>query len=146
RSYLKSLPFYDEAAGRKQNQTTLNQHGYLQMIFAWALGPLSTAYGYVFQHHQDSISLDKVIAEKQILMVLFPNLSDSSDDIGYLARRFYLDLIRAMERRDVSTVSDVVTAVIDNCEAFLPRNFDETLATATDANSCLVFGWEKSPL
>lgn len=146
RSYLKSLPFYDETVGRKQDQITLNQHGYLVMIFNKVLEPLATTYGYIFQHHKDSISLDKIIAEKRILMVLFPNLSKSSDNIGCLTRLFYLDLIRAMKRRDASTNSDVVTAVIDNCEAFLPRNLDETMAAAGDANSCLVFGWEKSPL
>src|SRR3546814_10316631 len=48
KSYLSSLPGFQEEKGYKQSQTTLDQHGYLEMQFTKILGSLVDVYGYIF--------------------------------------------------------------------------------------------------
>ncbi|MFC4236255.1 glyoxalase superfamily protein [Thalassospira xianhensis] len=146
RLYLSSLPLYDESAGTEQHHVTLTHHGYHVLFFDKVLEPLVTTYGDIFHHHSDATSLDKIIAEKRILVVQFPNLMKGSEDIGHVARLFYLDIIRAMKARATSDVSGVVTAVLDNCEAALPQHLDKTMSEAGASGACLVFGWQHSPL
>ena len=144
-SYLQSLAGFHRDAGTMQTQTTLDQHGYLQLIFVKLLEPLATTYGYIFQHHENLTSFEDVISDKKILLVLFPYLDRGSDAVGRLLRLFYLDLVRALKRRDSNNKRHLVTAVVDNAERHLPRNLDRSMADAGDAHACLVFGWEKSP-
>lgn len=47
RSYLTSLPGFQEDKGYKQAQTTLDQHGYLEMQFTKILGSLADVYGHI---------------------------------------------------------------------------------------------------
>jgi hypothetical protein len=127
----------------KQEQSTLDHHGYLTLVFIKPLLLMVDVYDHVFSHQKNLTTIDEVIASGKILLVSFPYVQKAKDEFGGIVRLFYLDLVRALKRR---TGPSMVTAVIDNCEMFLPSQLDETMTASTDANSCLIFGWDSSPL
>ncbi|AOG03241.1 hypothetical protein [Bosea sp. RAC05] len=84
-SYLTSLPGYVEEKDYKQAQTTLDQHGYLEMQFTRIMGSLADVYGHIFLDNENDIDMRDVIKNKRILIVLLPCLEKVSEDCGKLA-------------------------------------------------------------
>ena len=85
RAYLVSLPGFQESAP-KQNDTVLEQHGYLQMQFTKLLGSLSDSYGYIFNAVPE-INLEYFTSQskKVIIFVQFPCFEKSTDEIKILS-------------------------------------------------------------
>jgi Type IV secretory pathway, VirD4 components len=86
RSYLTSLPGYQEEKHYKQAQTTLDQHGYLEMQFTKILGSLADVYGYIFKTPYGEIDMADVVLNRRILVVMLPALEKSSDEIANLGK------------------------------------------------------------
>lgn len=85
KSYLSSLPGYHPEKGARQSQTTLDQHGYLEMIFGKILGGLADVYGHIFSDTQIDVAMSDVITNRRVLSVTLPPLQNSYDgmmDIG----------------------------------------------------------------
>ncbi len=85
RGYLTSLPGFQENAP-KQNDTALEQHGYLQMQFTKILGSLSDTYGYIFKTNLGEVDFKDVVLNRRILIVLLPALEKSSDELANLGK------------------------------------------------------------
>lgn len=85
RGYLVSLPGFQEGAP-KQNETALEQHGYLQMQFTKLLGSLSDTYGYIFKTNLGEVDFKDVVLNRRILIVLLPALEKSSDELANLGK------------------------------------------------------------
>lgn len=85
RGYIMSLPGYQENAP-KQNDTALEQHGYLQMQFTKLLGSLSDTYGYIFKTNLGEVDFKDVVLNRRILIVLLPALEKSSDELANLGK------------------------------------------------------------
>lgn len=85
RGYLVSLPGFQENAP-KQNETALEQHGYLQMQFTRLLGSLSDTYGYIFKTNLGEVDFKDVVLNRRILIVLLPALEKSSDELANLGK------------------------------------------------------------
>lgn len=85
RGYLVSLPGFQEGAP-KQNETALEQHGYLQMQFTRLLGSLSDTYGYIFKTNLGEVDFKDVVLNRRILVVLLPALEKSSDELANLGK------------------------------------------------------------
>jgi intracellular multiplication protein IcmO len=86
RSYLTSLPGYQEEKKYKQAQTTLDQHGYLEMQFTKILGSLADVYGHVFKTPYGEIDMQDVVLNRRILVVMLPALEKSSDELANLGK------------------------------------------------------------
>ncbi len=85
RAYLVSLPGFQENAP-KQGETTLEQHGYLQMQFTKILGSLSDSYGYIFRTNLGEVDFWDVVVNRRILVVLLPALEKSSEELANLGK------------------------------------------------------------
>ena len=85
-SYLTSLPGYQEDKGYKQSQTTLDQHGYLEMQFTKILGSLADVYGYIFKTPYGEIDMYDVVLNRRILVIMLPALEKSGDEIANLGK------------------------------------------------------------
>ena len=98
RAYLASLPGYNEERGLRQAQTTLNQHGYLEMQFSRILGALSEVYGHVFSGSLADVDMDDVVANRRILVVILPALEKSSDELANLGKIVVANLKGALAK------------------------------------------------
>jgi len=86
RSYLSSLPGFQEDKGHKQGQTTLDQHGYLEMQFTRILSSLADVYGHIFNTPYGEIDMTDVVLNRRILVVMLPALEKASDEIANLGK------------------------------------------------------------
>src|SRR3546814_11728707 len=86
KSYLSSLPGFQEDKGYKQSQTTLDQHGYLEMQFTKILGSLVDAYGYIFHTPYGAVDMHDVVLGRRILVIMLPALEKSGDEIANLRK------------------------------------------------------------
>lgn len=85
-SYLASLPGYQKEKHFKQSQTTLDQHGYLEMQWTKLFGFLVDTYGHIFCAGSSDVTMDDVISNRRILLVLLPAMEKSNDEIASLGR------------------------------------------------------------
>lgn len=86
KSYLLSLPGYSEEKGEKQSQTTLDQHGFLQMQFTKITGNLADVYGHIFATPYGEVDMFDVVLSRRILFVMLPSLEKSGDEIANLGK------------------------------------------------------------
>lgn len=87
RSYLTSLPGFQEEKGpRKQCQTTLDQHGFLDMIFTKVLGGLADVYGHIFCASHSEIDMEDIYLRRRILFVMVPGLEKSRSELEDLGK------------------------------------------------------------
>lgn len=86
RSYMTSLPGFQEDKGYKQSQTTLDQHGYLEMQFTKILGSLADVYGHIFHTPYGEIDMADVVLNRRILVIMLPALEKSRDEIANLGK------------------------------------------------------------
>ena len=86
RSYLSSIPRYQEDMGYGQSQTTLDEHGILEMQFARIFGVMSDAYGHIFCAGTSDIDFADILWNRRLLHVMLPALEKSSDEISLLGR------------------------------------------------------------
>ncbi|TLX16188.1 helicase HerA-like domain-containing protein [Rhizobium sp. MHM7A] len=95
RSYLGSLPGYQEDKHYKQSQTTLDQHGYLEMQWTKVLGMMADVYGDIFNSANVDIDIRDIIENRRILVVLLPALEKSGDEVASLGK-FIVSIVKAM--------------------------------------------------
>jgi intracellular multiplication protein IcmO len=85
-AYLSSLPGFNLDRGERQAQTTLDQHGYLEMQFTRILGIMADVYPHVFSEDGVDVDLHDVVANRRVLLVLLPALEKSGDEIANLGK------------------------------------------------------------
>jgi intracellular multiplication protein IcmO len=86
KSYLSSLPGFQEEKKEKQAQTTLDQHGYLEMQFTKILGSLADVYGHIFATPYGEVDMYDVVLGRRILVIMLPALEKSGDEIANLGK------------------------------------------------------------
>lgn len=86
RSYLTSLPGFQWDRGYKQSQTTLDQHGYLEMQTTKVLGSIADVYGHIFEDGGTDVDMRDVVANRRILVIMLPALEKSGDEISNLGK------------------------------------------------------------
>ena len=85
-SYLQSLPGYAAEKKERQAQTTLDQHGYLEMQFTKILGSLADVYGHIFFTPNGEVDMFDVVLNRRILVIMLPALEKSGDEIANLGK------------------------------------------------------------
>jgi hypothetical protein len=145
RTYLSSVPGYVHERCLEQMQTTYDHHGYNAMTAEKAMEPMVTTYRHVFEQHENLSSLDNVVQDGKILIVLFPDLPQKEWDTDGVIRLVFNEIVDAVKRRDPTKETSAMV-VIDNCENILPANLGDFMSATGEADAVLVFGWQKSPL
>lgn len=127
RAYLLSIPGFQEAAP-KQNDTVLEQHGYLQMQFTKLLGSLSDSYGFIFKTNLGEVDFKDVVLNRRILVVLLPALEKSTDELANLGKIIVACLKQMMASALGSTIEGTYAEVVET----KPTNADMPFMTVLD--------------
>jgi intracellular multiplication protein IcmO len=112
RAYLVSLPGFQEAAP-KQNDTVMEQHGYLQMQFSRLLGSLAESYGFIFKTNLGEVDFKDVVLNRRILVVLLPALEKSTDELANLGKIIVACLKQMMASALGSTIEGSYAEVVE---------------------------------
>lgn len=123
RSYLQSLPGYLEEKGYKQSQTTLDQHGYLEMQFTKILGSLADVYGHIFHTPYGEVDMHDVVLNRRILVIMLPALEKSGDEIANLGKIVVATLKGMMGGTLGSSLEGNWQEVVDNRPTNSPSPF-----------------------
>ncbi len=157
-SYLGSLPGFQPEKGYKQSQTTLDQHGYLEMQWTRVLGMMADVYGDIFNSTNVDIDIRDIIENRRILVVLLPALEKSSDEVASLGK-FVVSLVKAMAFAGLSSDlthdwEDVLirrgkrqdtpfTCIFDEVSHYIVDGLDLLAAQARSLNFNLVFSTQE---
>ncbi len=123
RSYLTSLPGFQEEKGYKQAQTTLDQHGYLEMQFTRILGSLADVYGHIFHTPNGEVDMFDVVLNRRILVIMLPALEKSKDEIANLGKIVVATLKGMMGATLGSTLEGNWDGVVENRPTNSPSPF-----------------------
>ncbi len=122
-SYLTSLPGYKAEAGVKQHQTTLDQHGYLEMQFTKILGSLADVYGHIFMTPYGEVDMYDVVVNRRILVVMLPALEKSPDEIANIGKIIIATLKGMMGATLGSTIDGSWNEVVERRPTNAPSPF-----------------------
>lgn len=122
-SYMTSLPGFQEDKGYKQSQTTLDQHGYLEMQFTKILGSLADVYGHIFHTPYGEIDMADVVLNRRILVIMLPALEKSRDEIANLGKIVVATLKGMMGGTLGSEIEGSWDSVVDNRPTNSPSPF-----------------------
>jgi intracellular multiplication protein IcmO len=123
RSYLSSLPGFQEDKGVKQSSTTLDQHGYLEMQFTKILGTLADVYGHIFATPQGEIDMYDVVLGRRILVIMLPALEKAGSEIANLGKIVVATLKDMMGSTLGSEIEGKWKQVVDNRPTNSPSPF-----------------------
>jgi len=127
RGYLVSLPGFQESAP-KQNDTVMEQHGYLQMQFTRLLGSLSDQYGFIFKTNLGEVDFKDVVLNRRILVVLLPALEKSTEELANLGKIIVACLKQMMAAALGATVEGSYSEVVGT----KPTNSEMPFMTVLD--------------
>jgi len=123
RSYLAALPGYQEEKKEKQSQTTLDQHGYLYMMFTKIFSSLSSVYKHIFHTPYGQVDMMDVVLNKRILVVMLPALEKSGDELENLGKIVVANLKGMMGATLGSRLEGNWQRVVDNRATNSPSPF-----------------------
>ncbi|BCB22159.1 TraM recognition domain-containing protein [Bosea sp. ANAM02] len=113
-SYLTSLPGYKDDKGYNQAQTTLDQHGYLEMQFTKIMGSLADVYGYIFSTPFGEVDMADVVLNRRGLVIMLPALEKADDEIANLGKIVVATLKGMMGNALGSELEGTVQRIVDN--------------------------------
>ena len=154
-AYLNSLPGYKEEKGVAQAQTTLDQHGYLEMQFSQILGSLGDIYGLTLIGKSD-FTMSEIYENRRILIVMLPALEKSGDEIANLGKMVVLGIRGMMSDKLSSGLEgnwdDIVKpqhingslsvpfmCILDNCGYYIVEGMALMAAQARSAGFSMVY-------
>ncbi|MBR8427270.1 hypothetical protein KDW22_30190 [Burkholderia cenocepacia] len=86
KAFVLTLPGYTQDKKGKQEQKTLEQHGFITMQLTRLFGDLSFTYGYIFQTLLGEVDMYDVVINRRILAVLLPALERAPDSLKMLGK------------------------------------------------------------
>lgn len=123
RTFLTSLPGYQEEKKEKQAQTTLDQFGFLSMQFAKIFASLSSVYRHIFNTPYGQVDMMDVVLNKRILVVMLPALEKSGDELENLGKIVVANLKGMMGATLGSKIEGNWQRVVDNRVTNSPAPF-----------------------
>ncbi len=164
RGYLESLPGFHPMKGYRQAQTTLDHHGYLEMVFTRSLADLADVHGDVFGYvSPDAVDAGRrmefadVVVERRILLVLLPEKGEPSYRQGVPGSVVVALLQRAMRqlsgeevdprwaeavRRRVPGKGIACAVYLDDFDAYGAARLDTMAALARSLGLSLTFSMQ----
>lgn len=86
RAFMVTIPGYDKGSLGKQEQKTLEQHGYITMQLARLFGDIADNYGHIMQTPLGEVEMYDVVINDRILVTLLPALERSPESLGMLGK------------------------------------------------------------
>lgn len=114
RSYLTTLPGYSKAKCKKQEQKTLEQHGFIVMQLTRIFNDLTFNYGHIFKVKVGDVDFFDVVLNRRILVVLLPALELAPDSLRMLGKLIVGSIKQMMAGCLGNRVEGVVREIIDS--------------------------------
>lgn len=86
RSFIVTIPGYVKSNIGKQEQKTLEQHGYITMQLARLFGSLADDYGHIVGTPLGEVNPNDVVINRRVLIVLLPALEKAPDSLKMLGK------------------------------------------------------------
>lgn len=86
KAFMVTIPGYDVSRIGKQEQKTLEQHGYITMQLARLFGDIADNYGHIMDTPLGQVDMYDVVINNRILVTLLPALERSPASLGMLGK------------------------------------------------------------
>lgn len=114
RSYLITLPGYQKTKLKKQEQKTLEQHGFIVMQLTRIFNDLNFNYGHIFKTKVGDVDFFDVVINRRMLVVLLPALERAPDSLRMLGKMIVGSIKQMMAGCLGNRVEGVVREIIDS--------------------------------
>lgn len=114
RSYLVTLPGYQKSKLKKQEQKTLEQHGFIVMQLTRIFNDLTFNYGHIFRSKVGDVDFFDVVINRRCLVVLLPALERAPDSLRMLGKMIVGNIKQMMAGCLGNRVEGVVREIIDS--------------------------------
>lgn len=125
KNYLVSLPGYNTSpkARKKQEQKTLEQHGFIVMQLTRAFGELTYNYGYIFGVQQGDIDIFDCVLNRRILTIPLPALERSEASMKMLGKLCIGSIKQMMAGSLGNKIQGLVREILDSRPTNSPNAF-----------------------
>jgi intracellular multiplication protein IcmO len=123
RSYLVTLPGYQKSKIKKQEQKTLEQHGFIVMQLTRTFNDLTFNYGHIFKSKVGDVDFFDVVINRRMLVVLLPALERAPDSLRMLGKMIVGSIKQMMAGCLGNRVEGVVREIIDSRPTNAPAPF-----------------------
>jgi intracellular multiplication protein IcmO len=114
RSYLVTLPGYQKTKIKKQEQKTLEQHGFIVMQLTRIFNDLTFNYGHIFKTKVGDVDFFDVVINRRMLVVLLPALERAPDSLRMLGKIIVGSIKQMMAGCLGNRVEGVVREIIES--------------------------------
>ncbi len=114
RSYLLTLPGYQKSKIKKQEQKTLEQHGFIVMQLTRIFNDLNFNYGHIFKTRVGDVDFFDVVVRRRLLTVLLPALERAPDSLRMLGKMIVGSIKQMMAGCLGNRVEGVVREIIES--------------------------------
>lgn len=114
RSYLTTLPGYQKSKIKKQEQKTLEQHGFIVMQLTRIFNDLTFNYGHIFKSKVGDVDFFDVVINRRCLVTLLPALERAPDSLRMLGKMIVGNIKQMMAGCLGNRVEGVVREIIDS--------------------------------
>ncbi|QTP13334.1 FtsK/SpoIIIE domain-containing protein [Serratia symbiotica] len=114
RSYLKTLPGYQDSKRKKQETKTLEQHGFITMQLLRIFNDLTFNYGHIFKIKIGDVDFYDVVVNRRGLVALLPALERAPDSMKMLGKMIVGAIKQMMAGCLGNRVEGVVREIIDS--------------------------------
>lgn len=123
RAYLLTLPGYQRSKIKKQEQKTLEQHGFIVMQLTRIFNDLTFNYGHIFKTKVGDVDFFDVVINRRLLVVLLPALERAPDSLRMLGKMIVGSIKQMMAGCLGNRVEGVVREIIDSRPTNAPVPF-----------------------
>lgn len=114
RSYLVTLPGYQKSKLKKQEQKTLEQHGFIVMQLTRIFNDLNFNYGHIFKTRVGDVDFFDVVVRRRLLTVLLPALERAPDSLRMLGKMIVGSIKQMMAGCLGNRVEGVIREIIES--------------------------------
>lgn len=116
RAYIVTLPGYNTnpKARKKQEQKTLEQHGFITMQLTRAINDLTYNYGHIFGVRQGDIDIFDCVLNRRILTVPLPALERAPDSLKMLGKLIIGSVKQMMAGSLGNRIEGLVREILDS--------------------------------
>ncbi|MFA6230979.1 MAG: TraM recognition domain-containing protein [Rhodanobacter sp.] len=114
RSYLLTLPGYQKSKLKKQEQKTLEQHGFIVMQLTRIFNDLNFNYGHIFKTRVGDVDFFDVVVRRRLLTVLLPALERAPDSLRMLGKMIVGSIKQMMAGCLGNRVEGVIREIIES--------------------------------
>lgn len=114
RSYLLTLPGYNDKKKKNQETKTLEQHGFIVMQLTRIFNDLTFNYGHIFKTKVGDVDFYDVVINRRLLVVLLPALERAPDSMRMLGKMIVGSIKQMMAGCLGNRVEGLVREIIDS--------------------------------